>query len=148
MPFIPWIVPTKRLHQGWTPLFPALSDQWVIEYQQRRPKKAVGSPSRRSSKAAWTWSWTPCSVCPFWSRGWSRWTHSVPANISQSVIHHLASAGISIVWLKSRTIIWTQVPTVRALTKHSVGRPRLERVTLTWHTEEGGCITTLWGYFV
>lgn len=62
MPFLPWIVPTQRLHQGCTPLFPALSHQWVIEYQHRPPKKAVGSPSWRSSEPAWTRSWIPCSM--------------------------------------------------------------------------------------
>lgn len=29
----------------------------------------------RSSKATWKWSWAPCSGCPYFSRGWTRWTY-------------------------------------------------------------------------
>lgn len=35
---------------------------------------AVGPSACVSSKAAWVWSGTPCSVCPCLSRSWSTWT--------------------------------------------------------------------------
>ena len=43
----------------------------VTDHWERLPREVVESPPWRSSKAAWTWAWVPCSGCPCWSRGWA-----------------------------------------------------------------------------
>jgi len=55
----------------------------IMEHWHRFPKEVVGSPPWRFSRAAWRWSWAPCSV---WDRV-ELWLHQMDPEVL-SHFHH------------------------------------------------------------